>query len=463
MIAAAIKRGETSLDAAPEMRNADLRKELEAANEKIKAFENTERQLRDRIVHLEEKLKVAQETTDVEGPSVKRKLDNGVDSESGLVTRESQEQPPSSPVPEVNVPTISEESTQKEAATRTVHQVTPLKRHALSDTSAITDDPETNEEDAPPVWIQQGVKLRACVTQKGFATECEATSNPIRQDDEWVVTVEWTDQKGWTSTVPCSNCSPMEEDESSECCEMSIGSRPRKARRVKFVGEAAMKPEEAKSARPVTRSNNNERIRRSRAAPDAFQFSRHSLHAPSPLDTNSRATENDDKKPAARRNHENDKAARDSAIASLQVFPNNHSLERIHRALDQVGYPYRISEVMLEIQTQLEHDEMVARFNTRNAERESFKITKDLQIRRYCNQGISYDGWVVDETPREEIIDGKWVQDAYHIIYDVGTTDILTEAEVRMYRFPKPEMQSFIGRKFQFLELFSGTYNSLDD
>lgn len=150
--------------------------------------------------------------------------------------------------------------------------------------------------------------------------------------------------------------------------------------------------------------------------------------------------------------------ARKRAIEHLHIMDshkNYYAPELLEKAVDTVGFPYGSQDVMRKVHEMTAHAELLEAASAWDVGPGTFKVTKGMKIRRFWYDGLAYDGHVASTTTSEQFIDGKW-QAVYTIEYENTDSDLFTEQEVRMRRYPKPEMSSVLGHKFAFLELFCG-------
>lgn len=139
----------------------------------------------------------------------------------------------------------------------------------------------------------------------------------------------------------------------------------------------------------------------------------------------------------------------------MDSHKNYYAPELLEKAVDTVGFPYGSQDVMRKVHEMTAHAELLEAASAWDVGPGTFKVTKGMKIRRFWYDGLAYDGHVASTTTSEQFIDGKW-QAVYTIEYENTDSDLFTEQEVRMRRYPKPEMPSVLGRKFAFLELFCG-------
>lgn len=157
--------------------------------------------------------------------------------------------------------------------------------------------------------------------------------------------------------------------------------------------------------------------------------------------------------------HLSDVEARQRATKLMKVIISKqeyYTPELLERAIDSVKFPYGLNDVIRKVQEMVKHAQLLEADREWDKGPGMFKLTKGMTIRKCWYNGFAYDGQVVSTKPTQEFIDGRW-QATYAIAYDNDEgSDLLTEQEIRMHRYPKPEMPSVLGRKFCFLELFSG-------
>lgn len=308
-----------------------------------------------------------------------------------------------------------------------------MKRN-LSDASGTHNDPVDDGDKKPAAkkirdevaafsWIKEGKELLA-VHPEGYPAKARAVSNPCQIDHETVVLIEWDAESRVESVVKCCCCSPLHNP-----TRVPNTAPPHKILSANQFKEPPEGTKELASSGEKENSNSD--------GPWA-----QSAHV---TDSNEHA------------------AAREKAITNLQLLSSQkYSLELINFAIEKVGYPYGLQDILREVQIEWDHAQLVGKFSKCEEELESFKVKKGMQIRQYWYDGKAYDGYVKTGKPETDFVEGKKEQ-VYEIEYDDGTKDLMTKQELRMHRHPKPEMPKILGRKFHFLELFSGAYQLHED
>jgi len=103
-----------------------------------------------------------------------------------------------------------------------------------------------------------------------------------------------------------------------------------------------------------------------------------------------------------------DKAARDKTVCLLDLMPQSYPPRLVGLALESVGYPYGVQDVMHEISKCLAQAQLEECFNKREEEKEPFKVTKDMQILE-AYKGDLWEGRVIHEKPKLVYRNGKMV------------------------------------------------------
>lgn len=156
--------------------------------------------------------------------------------------------------------------------------------------------------------------------------------------------------------------------------------------------------------------------------------------------------------------HLSNEEARQRATKYLRMMTSGkeyYAPELLEKAIDSAGFPFGLQDVMRKVHEMADHAKLLDAASEWDKGPGTFKVKTGMNIRRCWYDGLAYNGHVASAKPSEQFIDEKW-QAAYAIEYDNGESDLFTEQEVRMRRYPRPEMPSVLGRKFNFLELFSG-------
>lgn len=286
-----------------------------------------------------------------------------------------------------------------------------------------------SKEDGPPVWIKKDVKLLATMSRKSFPSKAICLSDPVKgEDNEWFIDVEWLEScSNWRDRVKCVHC-----------LQISSDAHPKRSRKVRDLSEKSL----AESPLPKKKQP-----RHSRSKPNDQPPTNYTNNA-----------EEDDRKSAARETNQRViQAAREKTIRSVDMLHKKYSNGMIHKALDKVGFPFGIQDTAGELRELARQKKLKEDAEKIHDGRQPFKVRKGTTIRKSWQDGIGYDGIVKDANPKKKLLDGeKEMVDVWRVEYDTGVFEDMTKAEIRQWRFPRPELPLCLGRKFNFLEVFSG-------
>ena len=321
---------------------------------------------------------------------------------------------------------------------KNVAAVTPTKDDSAADVSqdSISDDDGDKKPAAkpPPDWIKKGVTILAVAASKGFPSEAKVVSDPYYNAQAWMVNVQWKHSPNWTTPVHCTNCRRVDPSDDPRKGATSYPKRLLKP--VKYSEE------NNKDAVPEFASLTKKKLR--------VSFSTH----------NGSAIRKDNRKHSPRvRDVGKFTAAREKTKALLSHFPQAHPPKSVDVALDTVGYPYGVQHVMQEIVKHSRQAQLEDCFRKRQKDKEPFKVTKGMRIEEPFNGDI-WPGRVLHDKPKKIRRNGQVVK-----VWEVEFDDDLSiwdrdESQLRRYRVSRPEIPSVVGRKLNFIELFSGEWRS---
>jgi len=331
----------------------------------------------------------------------------------------------------------------------------PLNHHlakkGIEQDQAPSETDETNEnhpcEPIPEkfAWIHPGVKLTAI----GYSGS--AISYPVTHDNgnNWRVMIRFEGTRGDEKEVSCRRCKRPVIDltnsstsSTSTMASMIVTPPSKKSVHRKNFDESPfrigglLKNNDSKIS-PEETPRKKSRVLDVEMTPALMSPS--SALVPTPVPKKKARTE---------------KYSREKAKRYLQMMPGKFPPGTLDAALDAVGRPWGLQNVVERLQKILAEKEKRKLLEkedpdsqsdepleTERTDEESFCVTIGMEIRKTF-ENILYAGNVKYEVKDEVVRDGKAVK-VWRVQYTDGDGEDLEKHELYLYRFPKPESEPF--------------------
>lgn len=307
---------------------------------------------------------------------------------------------------------------------------------------------------SPPEWIHEGAHILVADGKLSVPEKAKVLSEPHLVDNEWKVQVQWSHHPDWISIVDCLQCRDILASQRSK--------RARTQRSIycsdgadysKVIASALMEPSQTPTKTQGIIADSSNKVETN--TKNKKQKSNHSVNKETPPTPNNSDNNRKQAPPVTNITARGEQEARDRTVRLLNMMPNEYPPGLMDMALESVGYPYGLQDVMHEIQKHELQAQLEECCSLRQEEVGPFKVKKDMDILEPC-KGDLWEGRVLHEKPKRVKRDGKMVE-VWDVEYEDESIWQRDEEQLRKYRFPRPGIAPCAGRNLQFLEVFAGT------